>query len=886
MLETMAALGIVAVLLFAGLRMATLARAPGATAEAAAQLDAALALARSLARSSGNGATLLALPRSDTRGNALPGFRLVLYRGRPNAPGAASLTRELPLVADASLREASVGAPPFALFFRRDGSAVALARPSLSGSAAQPRFAIIAAEPPCPSATGLLLSVMRNGATVTRSIPCPVTDVGGLAAPQASMTPNPPTLAPPAVSFAWPSAPVQWFAIAEFGYRGWFAASGGAMESFTCRANGAAIVAFPNSPPYSGPQSLADARSVPSPPNGMPYAYAASASTAAGAMDDAPAHFPVHPIGAGLCLVPLADAFAQRKDTWGNPLDVAMRVMGWLALTNSSGATATSQTAPLSIASAPLTAGQSVTVNASKTFDDDPAGIAFAGLAWSPASCGRALAFTASGNNTAGSGATGTATHSFLITDSTPPATALSCVGSLTDQYNEPPVAFTVNVAGSGHYALIDTSGTNKNLACALSTLVGDGNGCNPTAPIAFTPRTPLLAFEASVAPWINNALGGGVADASSCIICSPSPIATSTPTSGCKSTAVLLCPSPGPIVTPTPCPTTSYMCAMYVVPSTPSVQFTQTGQTWSFTVGEMNLANGTSIAVTSSDPAAISVSPATGTIGATTFTLTAGTTSDAAVKILIQNTTSGAIEQMASLLLPTPSPSPGTSATPNPCGTSLSYNLANGSGTWLSTGTYEITWTSCKIVQDILVNSGNPSQFTGTQFANVAATFANIGSNGKPLCAVGDICVVQTQPTQSLNVNPCVVVGGGCSFGAPPVGSSCTARNPCSKAPIISGGAGTSTTTLIDLGPYVQDFVQVDASGNPIPPSGTTKPPPYPYPYQPGGTPPNECEQLAGPSGKPPCLDDTLFNIPGVTYPNSATNGNGTTKETLPSVP
>ncbi|MGC8486147.1 MAG: hypothetical protein ACP5O6_11050, partial [Candidatus Baltobacteraceae bacterium] len=202
MLETVAALGIVTILLIAGLRMATLARAPGATANAAAQLDAAIALARSLARASGNGATLLALPRTDTSGKAMLGFRIAIYRGRPNAPGAATLARALPLIADAVLDEASVGTPPFALFFRRDGSAVALAHPSLGGSAAAPQFAPIAAEPPCPNAAGLLLRITRNGATVTRSIPCPAVAVGGVAAPQASMTPNPPTLAPRALRFA------------------------------------------------------------------------------------------------------------------------------------------------------------------------------------------------------------------------------------------------------------------------------------------------------------------------------------------------------------------------------------------------------------------------------------------------------------------------------------------------------------------------------------------------------------------------------------------------------------------------------------------------------------------------------------------------------------
>ena len=456
MLETIAALGIVALLLLAGLRIATLAREPGATADAAAQLDSAIALARALARASGNGATLLALPRNDTQGKTIVGFRIVIYRGRPTAPGAATLARELPLVADATLREASVGAPPFAIFFRRDGSAVALAHPSLGGSAVAPQLVAIAAEPPCPSATGLSLLVTRNGATATRSIPCPVAEGMVAAVPQASMTPNPPTLAPQSLLFAWPSAPTQWFAVAEFGYRGWFAATGGAMQNFTCRASGTAVVIFPNSPPYSGPQSLADAQSVPPPPTAVPYAYAASTSVAAGAMDDAPAHFPVYPVAAGICTIPIVDASAQRIDPWGNPLVVATQVMGWLTLANPvTGATATAKSAPLVTNRTPLSSGQSVTVNARKSYDNEAAGIVFTAPMWSSASCESALTFTAAGNNMAGSAPTGTATHSFLITDSNPPSSALACTGTITDQYGEPRVAFTVNVAASAVASLL-----------------------------------------------------------------------------------------------------------------------------------------------------------------------------------------------------------------------------------------------------------------------------------------------------------------------------------------------------------------------------------------------------------------------------------------------
>lgn len=330
--------------------------------------------------------------------------------------------------------------------------------------------------------------------------------------------------------------------------------------------------------------------------------------------------------------------------------------------------------------------------------------------------------------------------------------------------------------------------------------------------------------------------------------------------------------------MTPTPCPTTSNTCALFVTPLGSNVlsvpQFTQTGQTWSFAVGEMNLANGNSIAVTSSDPAAVSVSPATGTVGVTTFTLTAGTASDAAVKILIQNTKSGSTtEQMASALLPTPTPSPGTST--STCGTALSGATFWSNGTWTNEG-YTIYWSSCKISQEIIVNSGNSAQFTGTSVALIFPKFATIGANGKPLCGVGDICVVETAFGGAVTMQ-CPSLWQ-CSPDPPPGG--CNTTSNCHTKTFVSGAINL-TTTIIDLGPYVQDFVQVDASGNPI--AGARTPKPYPYPYQPGGTPPNECEQLAGPSGKPPCLDDTLFNIPTVVYPNSTTNGNGTTKGTLP---
>lgn len=63
-------------------------------------------------------------------------------------------------------------------------------------------------------------------------------------------------------------------------------------------------------------------------------------------------------------------------------------------------------------------------------------------------------------------------------------------------------------------------------------------------------PHQGLLAsLTARVGPWINNALGGGVAEA--CIFCSPSPISTATPANNCK-TNPFGCPTPSPTPSPT----------------------------------------------------------------------------------------------------------------------------------------------------------------------------------------------------------------------------------------------------------------------------------------------------------------------------------------------
>ncbi|HUY11974.1 MAG TPA: prepilin-type N-terminal cleavage/methylation domain-containing protein, partial [Candidatus Dormibacteraeota bacterium] len=500
LIETMVALGIAVIAMLGVAGILSLSRSPGAVGSAGAQLDASIALARALARASGNGATILALPRVDARGAAMLGFRLFVYRGRPTALGAATATRELPIVGDATLREASLGSPPFALFFRADGSAVGIAHPALLRGSDPPQFTVVAREPGCPIpdlAHGITLTLVANGATLTRVLPCPGAATTNLAAsPLPSMTPNPPLVVPRALLFKWPSAPVQSFVVAEFGYERWFAASGAPMQGFACEGSAGAVAGFSQSPPYSGPHVPSDGSELPLPPAGTPYAYPDASVQIPGAMDDAPATFPTSPIGAGLCTVPLGDAFGQRRDVWGRALAVSMQVMGFLTLTNASGASATSQSStPLPIGSF-STKGQTITVRASKSFDNDGSGIRFANFAWSGASaapCGAALAYAQS-SNVPGAAPGSTATASFSLTDTTPPTSALTCTGTITDTYGEPAVTFTASVAAG---------------AVAMKTwpaqLVMGASGMR----VAMTAVHPF-----TIASLVNELIGGAVAQA------------------------------------------------------------------------------------------------------------------------------------------------------------------------------------------------------------------------------------------------------------------------------------------------------------------------------------------------------------------------------------
>ena len=104
------------------------------------QFDAALAYAKAIAATSGNGATMLVAPR-------LPaGFAITLFSGRPTARDALQPAGIAPFSADAAVAEATLGPPPFALYVNSAG------RVSMAPSATFGTPPPLAAEPRCPSA--------------------------------------------------------------------------------------------------------------------------------------------------------------------------------------------------------------------------------------------------------------------------------------------------------------------------------------------------------------------------------------------------------------------------------------------------------------------------------------------------------------------------------------------------------------------------------------------------------------------------------------------------------------------------------------------------------------------------------------------------------------
>lgn len=155
-MEVIVVAAIAAILLGAAIPLAAGLRPAGASA-AVLQLDAVLARAQAAASTSGNGATIQFL-------RAPAGFSAIVYAGRPDGRGMSQTAP--PDAMGATIRETSLGAPPFTVYFDSSGHASAA-----SGTVDQ--TSSLSADPGCPSNAAEVTLIVSDARTaVTRSLPC------------------------------------------------------------------------------------------------------------------------------------------------------------------------------------------------------------------------------------------------------------------------------------------------------------------------------------------------------------------------------------------------------------------------------------------------------------------------------------------------------------------------------------------------------------------------------------------------------------------------------------------------------------------------------------------------------------------------------------------
>jgi prepilin-type N-terminal cleavage/methylation domain-containing protein len=414
LVEIAVALGILGFFLVAG--MWAMAAHPAALAAATDDVDSALASARAIAASSGNGATVVVAPSTNGKG-----FVMRVYRGRPNAAGAVAPTNAMPVVAEASVREKTLGSPPFAFFVDSAGNASGIARYPSFDANGDPDFSQIAQEPACP-AGGFALTItnLQKTASVTRTLPCRIV-AAAAPVPLASPTPNVPIVTPKSLLFHWPADAQQSFVATEWGYTHWFASSTG----FGC---GDATAVYPNvlPSPYSAPQNPSEPLQPPQPPSDTPYSYPSSGS----GMNDAPAAFLLQPQNGGLCTASIEDDYHQTASA-------SVAVMGWLTAVYS-GTSVTHASGALTIpASALSDQGSSVTIGLEKGYDTSPLQplVTFTGN--NATACTQDVMVTSAGGTTPNTPSSNPATASVTLTVNALPPAALSCTGVLWNHYSD-----------------------------------------------------------------------------------------------------------------------------------------------------------------------------------------------------------------------------------------------------------------------------------------------------------------------------------------------------------------------------------------------------------------------------------------------------------------
>jgi prepilin-type N-terminal cleavage/methylation domain-containing protein len=417
LIETVIAVAIAAILLAAG-GVWMLSMHPGALRGAVSDFDANLAAARAIAASSGNGATIAFTPRA----NHVPGFVMTVYGGRPRGAGMLQATNVMQAVSDATVAEATLGVPPFAIFLSSAGYPSGKAQYPVLDASGNAGFPAIAQQPACPASGGFTLTFTSPGgnASETRTLQCNSTAYGP-AVPNPSPQPNPPKIEPPAMVAHWTSdvnaqgGPLQ-FKVVAYGYYHWYASNDGNGCAGVASQSGAAPATFVSPWPYASPQHASETAASPAPPN-APYTWPS------GDPDDPPAWFTMRPVAGngGTCVIHVADANGQTVSatiqvmgdlTWSNPLD------------------------PVHFKS-PADAPQVLTFG--KTFDGDALVLNEGGP------CGGLIAVQQTASTPASSLSTTPTTAQLTIT----PKRAGSCTMLVGDQYGEPPVPVPIVIDGA-----------------------------------------------------------------------------------------------------------------------------------------------------------------------------------------------------------------------------------------------------------------------------------------------------------------------------------------------------------------------------------------------------------------------------------------------------
>ncbi|MGH7737409.1 MAG: prepilin-type N-terminal cleavage/methylation domain-containing protein [Candidatus Tyrphobacter sp.] len=420
LIEVIVAAGVLMLLLAAGAwRLST---RPNALAAASNDVDAAFAQARAIAASSGNGATIVFAPRT-ARGAAAAGFTVLLYSGRPDAVGAVTAANEMPVVADATVRERTLGRPPFALFVDSAGDASGeAAYPSLDSSG-NLSFSVIAQEPACPSGGfSIVLANLQGTVSTTKSLPCRAS-LSAAAPANPSPTPNAPIVTPTALLYYWPGDEQRSFVATEWGYTHWFAASNG----LRC---GDGVAEFPDvlPSPYSAAYTAAEAAASPQPPADTPYSYPNSGGAS---MNDAPAAFPLQPQSPGLCTATVTDDFSQSAHA-------SVAVMGWLTASYG-GANVTHRSGGISIPAGALrTTASSVAIGVAKSYDSDALSPRMTFTGASASACANDVAISSTGVTTPPSRTATPATATISLTVTALPPSSLQCSAILYNHYSTP----------------------------------------------------------------------------------------------------------------------------------------------------------------------------------------------------------------------------------------------------------------------------------------------------------------------------------------------------------------------------------------------------------------------------------------------------------------